>query len=946
MTTKLSGRLVNDNTVSPLDFGAVGDGSTDDTAAVNRAIDQLSSGSKILDLNNKTYKVTTQLNTIGVGGVIIRNGAFKYEPNTANRGKPMLKITVAQADEVKKDLLSSSKSHPGTKQITTEGTVVNVADGSYLWLEQSDWDFVYKGKLDRPEDQFPRSDRAFKGEMLKVDWSDKTGANYIYYLDNEVNLYYDGAIGNNTTEGVGVKILTTLDDIVFENVDIEGPGIVRKKIATGGYGSGGSAGTTIANGVRTVEYGSTDHGLTNGEYYTIDTQDWMSGSVTVATPIQGVWKITSDPGSGTTLTSAGLDARRLQHAAVDDPHNLLDKTDTGQIYHDTWIYTRNEIALSVEYCSNFKMTNCKITGFGEAGVVTMKCYEPEFANCLFENLRPEGSGGLVIGNGNYSPYIHDCEFKGYTGVTLGTTGMKVLMDMSELNVSFYGTVMKPVVKNNTFKVKEIGVNIRENTFHSDVSDNVMDLSSTFAQERLEKTHSNRVLSTGVHCRGVFTNITRNTIKGVMKYGVYHRQGHKVSYNSDAIFDDGVGTVDVGDDSALNTLFADPSTWSTGSNQDAEQGSVGLGNELSRFDTNIVNNTITALYNVPSVDIPRYSNLMNTSIYGIWSENQTIGQVNLATSWSSKITIKDNKVSGHLASIRLRLINGRYKGVSITENSIDTTPYLDRAAGGLGQYTTDSYGSPHRPGRGLGGLYNDISYETDSTLSIPTHREGVQKASGICLMIENYDDYSTGGLVQPRIEDVDISNNILYRTKKNATTVPDSGDADVFSGGGTSTFSIWFDCFTGGGQVRHISVMNNRCHYTLRAAIVMSSRRSPYNLSAGSGDGHGSNFQYHDADSCSVRYGVLHFHIANSEQVEGDDGDWSGQEAGSNDILYTRQHTDDGTSFTSGLNINCAHYAAGLGTNSHGDLGNSFGAKSDGNNTHAYMGRLFNYLRWA
>ena len=920
MTTKLSGRLFNDNTVSPLDFGAVGDGTADDTAAMNRAIAHLATGSKILDLNHKTYKVTTQLDALGTGGVTIRNGDITYDPDSTNRGKPMLKITVAQADATERGMSHSPR--PGDKSIQGAEHTLNVADKTYIWIESKTWDYVYKGPNARGEDQFPRSDRAFKGEIVKVDWSDKTGADDIYYLENEVNLGY--VYGGSGSDAKFIA-LTMLDDIVFENVNIKGPGIVRKNLG----GDGGIAPITVEAGVRKITWSDMAHGLTTRDYLTVDTGDYGTSGTTQGL-LQGPWKVTTASDSDVNILLNGLADRTAEDGSTVDSHSLDLITEGGQSAFDTWVYLRSEIGISVEYCSNFKMKNCSVTGFGEAGVVTMKCYEPEFDNCHLESARPESSGGLVIGNGNYRPYIHDCKFTGYVGITLGTTRMKVLMEMTRdgyLGLSYMGSVQKALIKNNQFKVKETGISVRENAFHTEISDNSIDIESTFLQERDGVSNYNRLPSKGIDSQGCFVSVLRNTIRGVMHYGVYHRQNHKVFRTAGETLAGAV--VDIGDGSDQHFLF------SHFSGTDDEAGSLknnrAIGNELEKFFINIQGNEITALRNIPSADV--LTNLVKTSRYGIFIENQTMGKVTCNSAWSTKVIIKGNEIRGQLANIRLRLVNGRFKGVHIVENVLDSTAYLDRDAGGDGQGTK-------KLGRGLGGFYDDRTWEVEgSGFSKPTAEDGLQKASGICLMVENYDEYPLGSLIQARIEDVDISNNIIYRSQKLQDRVPDSGSADSggdFAIGGTSSISCWFDCPTGGGQVRHISVTNNRCHYGGYYCWSQQSRRSPW--TSGSG--------YAPKDNCSVRYSVVHLNVGNISHTQGDDPTadeaYGGNtmDPGYNGFQWIYTHTAAGDTWAKQKNTKHGGGASG------GNIGSSFGAIHSNGSATQYMGRIFNYLRWA
>ena len=860
MTTKLSGRLVNDNTVSPLDFGAVGNGTTDDTAAVQRAIDHIetATGAKVLELQNKSYLITYPL-SLNTGDVRIQNGKFIYTPATAHRGKVMLKITVAQADETYFDIASDSSKHmANTRVIETEGTTFSGAVGSYLFLEDRGWDYVYKGISAPPEDQFPRSDRAFKGELVRIEDGEPIGTNNRnLWLENHLSFLYSGDL-----TPVRFRSLTMLDDILFENVDFQGPGIVRKQLTTSAI--------TIVSGVRKFDWGSTDHGLTQNEYFTVDTGDLPAGGQYLD---QGVFKVTSDPSSASVIESAALSARTAEDGSTSDTpvYNTVDAAGDTSAAAQPNMYIRSEIAMSAEHVANLKMINCSVTGFGEAGVVTMKCWEPEFSNCHFEGSRPEGSGGLVIGNGCYKPFIHDCKFTGYNGLSLGTTRLKVLADHVDLKTnsgsdsgkhgfSYLGAVTEGVVKNNTFRVKESGITIRENAVNTDVVDNNFDLLATFEGERYSISQSNRLLTRGVNSSGLGVSVLRNQMKGIMESGIYHRQCHKAAYHNVALSG---GSKDIGDTETRNNLFTlqakvDPDTSGDGT----VYGNRDIGNEVHRFYVNIIDNKIDVASITTSIYAGNFSALSLISRYGVYIENETAGRGGSPTAFATKVNVSNNHISGQLANIRMNVKHGRFKGVHIINNLLDATPYLNLATGGSG----NAYG--YNPG--IDGFYNDKHLQTDGTAyTQPSHMDGIAKASGVCLMIDNHDTYSSVD-AEARYEDVDISRNVFYRSQKLQDSVPDSNWADAdggsFAAGGPSHISLFFDTKVA-SQVRHISINQNKFHYGGAMIVAWETYRSPTG-----GDNNDVNGNSTIGSTNTIVYSSLEGNVGNNRQTEAVSGE--------------------------------------------------------------------------
>ncbi len=863
MTTKLSGRLFNDNTVSPLDFGAVGDGATDDTAAVQRAIDHLetATGAKILDLRNHNYKITSQL-TIQVGDIIIRDGKFTYSALTVdNRAVPMIKISPTTLDDGVAYALDSSTGdfHTSGGKCFRLAENATMLKGNYMWVQNKGFDFIYKGVQPRAESPFPRSDRAFKGELFKIKevlgdaasggsrWPDKR-----WETENVRNLYYNANTGTGEV-ATEIRSLTMLEDIVFDNVEIFDS-------YNGGNGFVAHMGDSTNNGfpiafrasgdtARKIQAESVEMSTVRdkGEAIFIDAGDSRSFSADSSVVLdqylttEGTW-IPGD-GSGDKQRLEGM-SRTAEDGVTTDNHSL--EASNNIWYQETpdmehVMYAGPNTAIYVEQAANFKMRNCKVVGFGEAGVVTQKCWEPEFSNSTFGSTRPKGSGGLVMGQGTYKPYIHDCKFTGYTGITLGTTGLEFLVNSVDFNIDYMGIVSHSIVKNNTFDIKGGAINIKGNAFFTYVTDNHIQLSSTFYAERYNDAHYNRNWARGIDSNGVHVEIARNTITGCMEYGVKHKQIQKMSGAHTEQLHGGV--TDIGDNVTAHVLFHPDA------NVEAVDGSVNgnrhIGNEQQRFTVIVEDNQIKGTHLYPSETMGvTNSNLVSLSHYGIFIDNQTITSPNNPDGAAVKLSIQNNHVEGQLANVRVRVINGRYKTVNIRNNVFDASPYLDRLRGtkGLDPFGNtrllggDNEGVPGGFGKGLSGFYDDETWQDptntgDGNVPSPaTVSVGVQKASGLCLMFENYKFY-TAVQYTPEIKDVDISNNVFYRSQKLQDIVADTdSDPDTggyFEKGGTSSISVWYDVRPNGAKLMHWSLINNRFHHGGTYFIMWASRRSAW-----------------------------------------------------------------------------------------------------------------------
>jgi hypothetical protein len=189
--TKSRSRMTAGAPVNVLDFGAVGDGVADDTAAVSLAMNAATGG--VLDGSGRTYKLTANIAPT-CQNIVIQNATFDISPITSGGSAINFAGTQGSAVPLTADILTGSNS-------IAVGSTTGFAADEYAWLTSST--------------VFAVTTSAVLGQMVKIKSVDSGTA---------MTLYDDVLYDFTTAASASIALLTPKQNITLRNVNFVGAG--------------------------------------------------------------------------------------------------------------------------------------------------------------------------------------------------------------------------------------------------------------------------------------------------------------------------------------------------------------------------------------------------------------------------------------------------------------------------------------------------------------------------------------------------------------------------------------------------------------------------------------------------------------------------------------------------------------------------------------------------
>jgi len=218
--------------INVMDYGAMGNGTADDTAAINNAIAALTSGSTLL-FPCGTYLTTTQL-TINTSNVTVDGGSCATIRNTAFGTIMVIGPSSGNPDYGPAVALSATANELATSFTTASS--LGVAVGDYVRIQQ--------GGKDYSTDTAPGHDTGCdpggcRGELLKVA---SVSGNTIT-VTTALHATYDPSVNAATAQ----KLLGPLTGITVKNITFDGSGSNTYGFRMAGVADSAITGVTSKN---------------------------------------------------------------------------------------------------------------------------------------------------------------------------------------------------------------------------------------------------------------------------------------------------------------------------------------------------------------------------------------------------------------------------------------------------------------------------------------------------------------------------------------------------------------------------------------------------------------------------------------------------------------------------------------------------------------------------
>jgi len=343
--TKTNYRMIDGSFISPLDFGATGDGAANDATALQNTFDNTTND--IIDLGGKTYAFTSPL-TITQSNITIQNGTLKYT-GTDNGFTELISVTGSVG----------STTYTPSSDIKIGDTSVSFSSVSAF---SADTYVVLEGTVEIYSAGF-HSSVIKNSEIVRIRKVDST--------NNKLILYYP-VKGNYKSSEVDVKILTPIENTVFQNVTFEGLGVTEVDLGNNPIS------TVDTTTTFTVDVPQTGLNLAVNDFFTLE--DVTSSTI-------GGLSNTNFEGKQFQITNVAEAGTTVLTAAAPSSFTSSESIGGGTVK----IVAGGTEALALEVCVNTKIINCVFKKC-RTSIDISKSFNTRIVNNIFESFAVNGYG--------------------------------------------------------------------------------------------------------------------------------------------------------------------------------------------------------------------------------------------------------------------------------------------------------------------------------------------------------------------------------------------------------------------------------------------------------------------------------------------------------------------------------------------------------------------------
>lgn len=378
--------MLDSGFITPLDFGATGDGVADDTLELQKALD---STYNVIDLAGKTYKVTAQL-TLTRSDVILRNGKITYGGTQKN----LHSILYVYGST------GGAATHAITANTKIGSNVVTVHTDNIVTYAVGDWVNIV-GTTDITSN----SSSYYHGELHKIVSINNTAGTFETLSPMVGNM--------KTAHSVTVqKQATVLENIVIDNLTITGNGVTSTTLSNALDTSSGSSNVVVNHSA---------HGLVNTDEIYI-AQAATTNAITGA-QLKGKFAVSSVSTNAYTITTTGT----------------ADATATGGGGTATSVTYGQNRGILVALAHNLKVSNCTFKSMSYGIEIDHVNVASIHSNIFTGPSFPRSSSGVTVYGHSTNVRIFDNKiFYVGQGIKIGgTTG-------TTSNVYVYGNTLNNI----------------------------------------------------------------------------------------------------------------------------------------------------------------------------------------------------------------------------------------------------------------------------------------------------------------------------------------------------------------------------------------------------------------------------------------------------------------------------------------------------------------------